>query len=225
MFSLGINSPIDFDKLRLFMVQEQLSKREIYDEGVIAAMRKVPRHEFVLPEDKLKSYEDCPLPIGQGQTISQPYMVALMTQCLQLKKTDRVFEIGTGSGYQSAVLAELCQQVFTIERIEILSQRAEKILSRLGYKNINFQIGDGSLGWGDAACLFDGIIVTAAASRTSAQEFLKKLSPSGGRLVIPIGNRGSQDLVLFTKREKDIQEEMVCRCVFVPLIGQFGLST
>ena len=247
---------MDFEELRKRMVDEQMIKRGIRDTAVLKAMRGVPRHEFIPPDYLAKAYEDCPLPIGEGQTISQPYMVALMTQCLQLRKSDWVLEIGTGSGYQTAVLAEICEQVFTLERIEALSLRAQEKLQELGYKNIQFKIGDGSLGWVDQSVGFDGIIITAASNRRLIGHLFAQLNKEG-RFVVPLGDRLAQDLTLFTRspagrglksrdewpkpsgsgfrpaggkefgatqRKDQIKEELICRCVFVPLIGKFGLN-
>ena len=201
------------------MVQVQLVSRGITDEDVLRVMEKVPRHRFV-PEDMAESaYGDHPLPIGEGQTISQPYMVALMTQCLELKGVEKVLEIGTGSGYQSAILAELASEVYTIERIEKLYDKASKVLKALGCGNIQFKVGDGSSGWSEFAP-YDGIIVTAGSPDTP-RVFEEQLN-EGGRLVIPVGGYYSQELVVMQKTNGKLKKRDVCGCVFVPLIGKYG---
>ncbi|NOZ64107.1 MAG: protein-L-isoaspartate(D-aspartate) O-methyltransferase [Caldiserica bacterium] len=210
---------MDWETLRKRMVEEQIKRRGIRDKRVIDAFLKVPRHEFVPPESKVEAYNDYPLPIGGGQTISQPYMVALMTELLRLKGNEKVLEIGTGSGYQTAILAELAGEVYTVERIESLLQRAKEILDRLGFKNIFYRVGDGTEGWREYSP-FDGIIVTAASPKVSAP-LLEQLR-EGGRLVIPVGERYSQDLVRITKKGERFKEENFGPCVFVPLIGEFG---
>ncbi len=210
---------IDYTNQRLSMVEGQLRRRDITDARVLDAMAKIPRHRFVSPENAPSAYEDRPLPIGEGQTISQPYMVAIMTQVLELQGTERVLEIGTGSGYQTAVLAELSKKVFTIERIPALIQHAEKILNDLGYENIFYRVGDGTKGWPEAAP-FDGIIVTAGAPEIPAT-FRDQLA-EGGRLIIPIGPRLSQTLIRATRHGDRFTEEDITGCVFVPLVGDFG---
>jgi protein-L-isoaspartate(D-aspartate) O-methyltransferase len=209
----------DFAQERLTMVEEQIRRRGISDERVLAAMRKIPRHLFVNPIDQEVVYEDRPLPIGEGQTISQPYMVAIMTQSLEVRSQDRVLEIGTGSGYQTSILAELARAVFSIERIPKLHQKALSILRQLGYENISLLNGDGSKGWPEKAP-FDGIIVTAAAPEVP--ETLKTQLAEGGRLVIPVGPRYSQTLYRITRRGRNYEEEDITGCVFVPLVGDFG---
>jgi len=209
----------DFNRERLTMVEEQLRRRDIFNSQVLEAMAKVPRHSFVPPEYKSAAYEDRPLPIGEGQTISQPYMVAVMTQSLELKGGERVLEIGTGSGYQTAILAELSREVFTIERISTLIQKARLTLQELGYRNIYFLAGDGTKGWPEKAP-FEGIIVTAGAPEIP-QTFLSQLA-EGGRLVIPVGPRYTQTLYKVTRRGNKFQEEDVTGCVFVPLLGDYG---
>lgn len=206
-------------KERLAMVEHQLRRRGISDGRVLAAMEKVPRHAFVAPENRSSAYEDRPLPIGGGQTISQPYMVAIMTQTLELRGTERVLEIGTGSGYQTAVLAELGRSVFTIERLPGLVQQAREVLEGLGYANVFYRTGDGSKGWPEEAP-FDGIIVTAGAPE--APSVLKEQLADGGRLVIPIGPRYSQTLYRITRKGDQFTEEEITGCVFVPLVGDFG---
>ena len=206
----------DFTKERLAMVEEQLRRRGIRDEGVLSAMSKVPRHLFVPSESQSESYEDRPLPIGDGQTISQPYMVAIMTQSLELEGGEKILEIGTGSGYQTAILAELARVVFTMERLFSLIQNSEKRLRNLGYENIYCRLGDGSQGWPEEAP-FDGIIVTAGAPEVP--EALKSQLSEGGRMVIPVGSRYSQTLMMITKTKDRFEEEEITGCVFVPLVG------
>ena len=201
------------------MVEEQLRRRGIIDLRVLEAMAKVPRHLFVPLESRPGAYEDRPLPIGDGQTISQPYMVAVMTEALGLKGRERVLEIGTGSGYQTAVLAELSQTVYTVERIPSLIQKAQRILQELGYENVFYRLGDGSKGWQEEAP-FDGILVTAGAPETPPT--LKSQLAEGGRLVIPAGPRYAQTLYRLTRRGNQFSEEEITGCVFVPLVGDFG---
>jgi len=206
----------DFTKERLAMVEEQLRRRGIRDEGVLSAMARVPRHLFVPSGSRSESYEDRPLPIGDGQTISQPYMVAIMTQSLELEGGEKILEIGTGSGYQTAILAELARMVFTMERLFSLIQNSEKRLRNLGYENIYCRLGDGSQGWPEEAP-FDGIIVTAGAPEVP--EALKSQLSEGGRMVIPVGSRYSQTLMMITKTKDRFEEEEITGCVFVPLVG------
>ncbi len=209
----------DFEKARKRMVEGQIISRGIKDERVIKAMLKVPRHLFVGDNLKNQAYEDHPLPIGEGQTISQPYIVALMTESLGLKGEERVLEIGTGSGYQTAILAELCERVYTIERIASLSHRARTILERLGYDNIEFRVGDGTLGWPEEAP-FDGILVTAASPKVP-QPLIDQMS-MGGRMVIPVGDRLTQDLVLVERVPEGIRKTSLGGVRFVDLIGKWG---
>jgi protein-L-isoaspartate(D-aspartate) O-methyltransferase len=209
----------DFQKERVAMVEEQLRPRGISDLRVLEAMAKIPRHLFVPGNYQLAAYDDRPLPIGEGQTISQPYMVAVMTQSLGLKGEERVLEIGTGSGYQAAILAELSKEIFTIERIPLLIERARKVLRELGYTNISYLTGDGSKGWPEKAP-FDGIIVTAGAPDTP--QTLKSQLGEGGRLVIPTGPRYTQTLYKVTRKGDHFIEEDITGCVFVPLVGDFG---
>lgn len=210
---------VDFEKERREMVETQIKARGIRDERVIQAMLKVPRHRFVPSSLISLAYGDHPLSIGEGQTISQPYIVALMTEALAPKEHERVLEIGTGSGYQTAILAELCREVYTVERIPSLSKNAMKVLEELGYRNIKFGIGDGTLGWEEYAP-FDGIIVTAGAPSFPAP-LLNQLA-EGGRLVIPCGDEFSQSLYKVTKRGNRIEEEDLGGCRFVKLIGAYG---
>lgn len=209
----------DYTRLRHRMVETQLIPRGIRDERVLEAMRKVPRHLFVEEALWSRAYDDNALPIGEGQTISQPYMVALMTEMLELKGTEKVLEIGTGSGYQAAVLGELCDKVCSIERIKSLGMRARKTLDDLGYYNVAIKIFDGTYGWRENAP-FDGIIVTAAAPEIP-QTLLDQLAV-GGRLLIPVGSRGMQELVKVVRTEKGFQTMPSIGCVFVPLLGAYG---
>jgi len=198
------------------MVEQQLAARDITDERVLAAMRKVPRHRFVPPQEERYAYADTPLPIGEGQTISQPYIVALMTQLARPAPTDRALEIGTGSGYQAAVLAELVDHVYTIELEPTLAERARRVLTELGYENVTARAGDGYAGWPEHAP-FDIIIVTAAPDHVP-QPLIEQLKP-GGRMVVPVGPVGaSQRLRLI---EKDSSGKIKTRDLspvrFVPL--------
>lgn len=206
-------------RARDLMVSGQLVSRGIEDERVLAAMRKVPRHLFV-PEDQQDSaYGDYPLPVGHSQTISQPYIVAYMTEALQLEGRERVLEIGTGSGYQTAILAELAREVFTVERIgELLGNAKQKLMS-LGYRNIRFKVGDGTLGWEDHAP-YDGIIVTAAGPEVP-KPLLEQLA-EGGRLVVPVGRRFNQRLVRVRKEKYSYREQPLMDVRFVDLVGLHG---
>lgn len=211
---------MNFDVLRREMVHGQLIARgDITDQRVLAAFLKVPRHKFIPSGEQKSAYGDFPLPISCGQTISQPYIVALMTQCLKLKAGARVLEVGTGSGYQAAILAELAGEVYTVERFAQLSESAKEALSDLGYSNIRFKAGDGTLGWQEYAP-FNGIIVTAGAPK-APQPLLEQLA-DGGRLVIPIGEQTAQILTIFEKKADKIKSIEACGCVFVPLIGKEG---
>jgi len=211
---------LDFDLMRKRMVDEQLTVRDIADRDVLDAFLKVPRHRFVAKEYLESSYADHPLPIGNNQTISQPYIVALMTQCLDLGgRTGRVLEVGTGSGYQTAVLAELAAEVYSVERIAELADKATRILNELGYRNVTIKVGDGSLGWQEHAP-YDGIIVTAAAPRIPAS-LIEQLK-DGSRLVIPVGGTYGQVLTIAEKRGASLKTTSVCGCVFVPLVGAEG---
>ena len=208
-----------FAALRQRMVREQLSGtgRAITNAAVLAAMEKVPRHEFVPAPLRPRAYEDCPLPIGYDQTISQPYIVAFMTEQLRPQPADRVLEIGTGSGYQAAVFAELVQAVYTIEIIEPLAHRAEADLKRLGYTNVFVRAGDGYQGWREAAP-FDAIIVTCAPE--SVPSPLVTQLREGGRMIIPVGPAGNQELVLLTKRGDRLERRAVLPVRFVPMTGE-----
>ena len=201
------------------MIEEQLIPRGISDKRVLAAFREVERHEFVPRDDVESAYEDHPLPIGAHQTISQPYMVAIMTQCLEFKGDEKILEIGTGSGYQTAILATLAKEVYSVERVASLAAKAEETLKRLNYKNIKIKVGDGTLGWEEHAP-YDGIIVTAAAPDVP-DSYIKQLKV-GGRLIIPVGARFSQVLTLVEKTTGGVTRSDICACVFVPLVGAQG---
>jgi len=210
----------EYASKRQQMVDSQIIKRGIQDARIINAMKKIPRHLFLDEALHSQAYEDYPSPIGEKQTISQPYIVALMTELLQLKGNEKILEIGTGSGYQTAVLAELADQVYSIERIPALAKRARKLLDELKYTNIVITIDDGTLGWREHSP-FDGIIVTAAApyAPTALLEQLK----TGCKLVIPIGEEFVQDLLVYTKEDKDeYSKENYGGCRFVKLIGNQG---
>ena len=212
---------LNFDTLREGMVDRQLIPRGIKDQKVISAFRKIPRHKFI-PQDYQKSaYGDFPLPIGEEQTISQPYIVALMTQSLAIKNTDKILEIGTGSGYQTAILASLAKVVYSVERKEPLAKVAQRRLSELGYNNITIKVGDGTLGLEEFAP-YDKIMVTAAAP--SLPQSLKAQLNNQGKIVIPISAGFSQVLTLFTNQEDRLEKEEICGCVFVPLIGKYGFK-
>ena len=208
----------DIASARKEMVAEQLAGpgREIQDKRVLEAMAAVPRHEFVPEPWRRSAYEDRPLPIGHGQTISQPYVVAFMTEKLAPKSTDRVLEIGTGSGYQAAVLAKLVAEVDTIEIVEPLARRAEADLQRLGFKNVHVRAGDGYKGWPERAP-FDAIIVTCAPDHIP--EPLVAQLKEGGRMIIPVGPDGDQQLYLLKKRDGKIERESVLPVRFVPMTG------
>jgi protein-L-isoaspartate(D-aspartate) O-methyltransferase len=201
------------------MVKQQLVSRGIKDERVLKAMLNVPRHLFVPENVRESAYYDGPLSIGEGQTISQPYMVALMTECLGLNGGEKVLEVGTGSGYQTAILAELAKQVYTIERVPSLLKKAQDILSFLGYTTITFKKGDGSLGWKEEG-LFDGIMVTAGAPDIS-QILVEQLN-NEGVLVVPAGSRYLQSLYKVIKKGATLKTENITQCVFVSLIGTYG---
>lgn len=210
---------MDFKELRKQMVQTQLITRGITDPRVLDAMLKVPRHLFVREEDIYRAYDDMALPVGEGQTISQPYMVAKMTELLELNGDEKVLEVGTGSGYQAAVLAELASEVYSIERIQSLAERARRILDMLGYDNVHVVVGDGTMGLPDHAP-YDRIIITAAAPEVPAP--LKKQLADGGIIVAPVGSRYSQQLVKLRKKGDVFDSEYSTLCVFVPLIGAYG---
>jgi len=209
-----VNSNPDYEQARRNMVEYQIKARGIKDKRVLAAMLKVPRHLFVPEEMRDMAYRDEPLPIGYGQTISQPYIVAYMTEVLKLRPEDKVLEIGTGSGYQTAILAELVREVYTIEIIPELSQRAEETLKNLGYTNIEFLIGDGYKGWPEKAP-FDAILVSAAPAEVPPA--LVDQLQVDGRLILPVGT-DSQELVLIKKTKKGLERTRLIGVRFVPLI-------
>lgn len=198
------------------MVRSQIEARGIKDKNVLEAMRKVPRHKFVSENMKAYAYSDEPLPIGDGQTISQPYIVAYMTESLHLSKEERVLELGTGSGYQAAVLAEVAKEVYTVEIIESLSLKAQKVTRELGYTNIYFKIGDGSQGWKEYAP-YDAIIVTAAPEKIP--DALRKQIKISGRMIIPVGMT-FQELFLITREKKKFKKKRLLPVRFVPLISE-----
>jgi protein-L-isoaspartate(D-aspartate) O-methyltransferase len=206
----------EFAEARERMVREQIEARGISDARVLAAFRKVPRHELVPPAERASAYQDRPLPIGHGQTISQPYVVAVMTAVLGLEGGERVLEVGTGSGYQAAVLAELVGEVYTIEIVEPLAERARRDLERLGYRNVQVRHGDGYRGWPEHAP-FDAIVVTAAPDHVPAP--LVEQLAEGGRMVIPVGH-GAQDLLRITKDAAGVHEERLIGVRFVPMTGE-----
>lgn len=201
------------------MVREQIVSRGIKSQPVIDVFRKVPRHKFIDQKYLKEAYYDHPLPLTHGQTISQPYIVALMTELLELYGDEKVLEIGTGSGYQTAILAELAEAVYTIDRIPELSQEAQQTLQQLGYKNIQLRISDGSVGWREFAP-YDRIIVTASAPNVP-QPLIDQLK-EGGKIVIPLGSNFGQDLVVVEKHKGEMNIFDYGKCVFVPLIGEFG---
>jgi protein-L-isoaspartate(D-aspartate) O-methyltransferase len=209
----------DYDAERRGMVEHQIRRRGIADPRVLAAMAEVPRERFVSSADADDAYGDHPLGIGCGQTISQPYMVGLMTESLRLRGEEKVLEIGAGSGYQAAILAKLCRQVYSVERMPALAERAQQTLAELGCDNVEVVVGDGSLGWPEAAP-YDRIIVTAAAPKV-ADPWIEQLA-DGGRLVVPLGDRWGQMLTVVTKRGAKTKQESICGCVFVPLVGEHG---
>ncbi|MFH1369805.1 MAG: protein-L-isoaspartate(D-aspartate) O-methyltransferase [Planctomycetota bacterium] len=220
-----------FDNQRQKMVERDLKGRDISEAGVLSVMGRLPREEFVPGSYRSQAYSDCPLPIGMGQTISQPYIVALMTQELRLNNFCEVLEVGTGSGYQTAALAKLSKKVYTIERFSELSAKAQAVLGRIGITNVEFFIGDGSAGWpffADATKgrpeekTFDRIIVTAAVPKIP-QELIDQLG-AGGLIVAPVGGSGVQELVVGTKKEGKLIERVVCDVRFVKLVGQHAFE-
>ena len=211
--------PDDVDERRRRMVADQIHARGVHDERVLAAMARIPRERFIADDAHASAYDDHPLSIGCGQTISQPYIVALMTEALELSGRECVLEIGTGSGYQTAILAELAAEVYTIERLETLADVARDRLAEMGYTNVHYRAGDGTLGWPSVAS-FDGILVTAGAPEVPTA--LTGQLADGGRLVIPVGGLYSQDLLRVRRRGDHFCRESLCRCVFVKLIGDQG---
>ena len=210
---------IDYEIQRERMLNTQIVARGIRDERVLAAMRAVPRHRFVPDHVAGSAYRDSPLPIGDGQTISQPYIVALMTELVQLEGNEKVLEIGTGSGYQAAILAQIAAEVITVERIPALAKDASRTLTELGYENIRVMVSDGTLGWPDEAP-YDVIIVTAATP--SMPDPLKEQLADGGRLVAPVGPRRAQTLVRVRRIGDQFHTESLIGVAFVPLIGKHG---
>jgi protein-L-isoaspartate(D-aspartate) O-methyltransferase len=210
-----------YARRRARMVERQIEARGITDSAVCAAMASVPRHRFVPPEHRHLAYRDHPLPIGEGQTISQPSIVGLMSRTLALDSTKRILEIGTGSGYQAAVAAQICAHVYTIEIVESLGERARRLLRELGYDNVTVKIGDGYQGWKEQAP-FDGIIVTCAPSHIPRP--LQEQLAEGGRMVIPVGEAGEQELVLLRKREGTIHREKIIPVRFVPMMSDSGTA-
>jgi protein-L-isoaspartate(D-aspartate) O-methyltransferase len=208
-----------YESERQRMVVEQFLSRDITDKRVLDAMRKVPRHIFVPEEHRHLAYSDCPLPIGSNQTISQPYIVALMTQMLELKGHETVLEIGTGSGYQAAVLALMAREVYTVERHESLAKRALEAIKELDIKNVSLQVGDGTRGWPEHAP-YDAILATAAAPKVP-QPLLDQLV-DGGRLIIPVGGRIGQYLERWFREGAKFHHEQTVAVAFVPLLGEYG---
>lgn len=209
----------DYAALRRKMVEEQLELRGITSRKVLDAMLKVERHKFVPVEFRNQAYEDYPLPIGEGQTISQPYIVAFMTEVLDIKPTDRMLEIGTGSGYQAAILGELGQEVYTIEIVPSLAEKSERLLQVMEYKNVHVRMGDGYRGWPEEAP-FDVIIVTCSPSHVppALQDQLKE----GGRMIIPVGVRYTQELVLLKKKNGKMTRHSRMPVLFVPMMDSTG---
>ena len=210
----------DYHRARQRMVQRDLRRRGIDDARVLDAMASLPRHVFVPPADRAHAYEDRALPLEVGQTISQPYMVAFMTQALRLHPGDRVLEVGTGSGYQTAVLALLAAEVFTVERIGDLQGAAREVLDDLGIANVRYRIGDGTLGWPEHAP-YDRILVTAGAPDVPGP-LRAQLSADGGRIVIPVGEPDLQELLAITRTGNEWTTEPLLGCRFVPLVGDQG---
>ena len=211
-----VESDSGYTAKRRQMIQTQLVPRGINDKDVLAAFEKVERHRFVLENDRLQAYNDYPLPIGEDQTISQPFIVAIMTQVLELDGDEKVLEIGTGSGYQAAILAEIAEHVYTIEIVEILGNRAKALLDSLNYKNITVRIGDGYKGWPEFAP-FDAVIVTCAPTNIP-QPLIDQLA-EGGRMIIPVGDF-YQELILLTKKGEELIETRVAPVRFVPMTGE-----
>jgi len=210
---------INFEEKRRRMVREQIAERGVSDIRVLKAMEKVPRHLFVPPALIEQAYDDTPLPIGFKQTISQPYTVAFMTEALELKEDEKVLEIGAGSGYQTAILAELAKEVYSIERIPELAEQAKKRLSELGYKNVHIKVGDGSLGWKEYAP-YQAIIVTAGAP-SPPPPLIEQLD-EGGRMVIPVGDKYSQTMLRIRKVKNELKKESLGPFRFVELVGEYG---
>ena len=208
-----------FEDARRRMVQEQLEARGISDTRVLQAFLAVPRHEFVAKDLQSEAYADHPLPIGGGQTISQPYMAALMVQLLRLHGHERVLEVGTGSGYQLAILSQLALEVYSIDRLPELAEQALRRLEHLGYLNVHVTVGNGSMGWPDYAP-YEGMLVAAGAPDIPPP--LVRQLADGGRLVIPLGSQQAQTLTLVEKRRDALHQQAITSCVFVPLLGEYG---
>ncbi len=217
--SIFNSSAQDYEKLRAKMVETQIKRRGISDKKVLAAMNKVERHLFVPKKYVRNAYEDSPLPIGMEQTISQPYIVAFMTEILKLNKTKKVLEIGTGSGYQAAVLSEIAGEVFTIELIESLGKKAKTLLEKRAYNNVQVKIGDGYQAW-EKHAPFDAIIVSC--SPTHIPKKLKEQLAEGGLMIIPVGPRFAQELILLKKENGTIKQSDVIAVRFVPMKGKNG---
>ncbi len=211
--------PLKYARRREMMVQQQIEMRGITDPDVLAAMRTVPRHLFVSDALKDQAYGDFPLPIGEQQTISQPFIVAEMTQALEIGKDDRVLEIGTGSGYQAAVLAQIAYRVYTIERIRSLYVQTRSLLDRLKYHNVIMRCADGTMGWKDESP-FDAIIVTAGSPKIP--ESLVEQLAEGGRMVVPVGDQHAQDLIKITRDSQGTRQTSLGGCRFVKLVGKQG---
>jgi protein-L-isoaspartate(D-aspartate) O-methyltransferase len=209
----------DYREARQVMVETQIRRRGVLDPRVLAAMAKAPRHRFIPRHLREQAYSDYPLPIGEEQTISQPYIVALMTEALELTGPEKVLELGTGSGYQAAVLGELAAEVYTIERIPSLAHAAEQVLASLGYANVHVMVADGTLGW-SAQAPFDAILVTAGSPQVPPP--LVDQLAMGGRLVIPVGDRYTQTLTRVRRTPEGLKHEYLGGCRFVKLIGRHG---
>jgi len=214
-----IEKQVNFDDERTKMVQQQISARGVQDEKVLTAMLMVERHLFVPQEYRSEAYADYPLPVGEGQTISQPYIVAFMTEALDLGQHEKVLEIGTGSGYQAAILAEICDSVFTIEIFPSLGHSAKQLLDKLSYQNVFVRIGDGYEGWEEHAP-FDAIIVTCSPSHVPVK--LQDQLAEGGRMIIPVGGTYTQELILLEKKNGKLQKKNVLPVRFVPMIDDKG---
>ncbi|MBC7247427.1 MAG: protein-L-isoaspartate(D-aspartate) O-methyltransferase [Actinobacteria bacterium] len=216
---VGVTEEDRYARLRRKMVRQQIADRGVRDPRVLDAMLRVPRHLFVPEDIRYRAYDDCPLPIEEGQTISQPYMVAWMSELLELRGTEKVLEIGTGSGYQAAILCELAREVYSVELHPRLAREAGERLRALGYTNFSIRVGDGTLGWPEKAP-FDGIMVTAGAPSVP-QPLLEQLA-DGGRLVIPVGPAGMQMLTVVRRTGNSFQTSEEGSCIFVPLVGKHG---
>jgi protein-L-isoaspartate(D-aspartate) O-methyltransferase len=212
----------NFDDLRREMVRSQLRNRGVRDQRVLDAMASVPRHEFVPAEHRDHAYDDQPIPIGEGQTISQPYMVAVMIEAMALTGSEKVLEIGAGSGYAAAVISKLAKQVFAVESHPLLAMAAQQRLTRLGFQNVSIHTGDGSAGLKEAAPF--EVIAVAAAAPSVPQPLVDQLA-DGGRLIIPVGGGESQNLVLIQKSGGEIHSSTLNQCRFVPLVGRYGFDS